>query len=110
MDELRTLSDGLDYDQVKALPYLSQVIEETLRLYAAIPFGLPRYVPEGGATLAGRYIPGGMTVSAQAYSMHRNPSVFPEPLKFDPSRWEKPTQEMKDSFVPFGGGSRSKCF
>ncbi|KAI2783193.1 putative cytochrome P450 [Daldinia loculata] len=104
--ELSTLPDGFTDLDLKKLPYLDHVIQETLRLYSAAPSGLPRVVPPGGATLAGHYIPGGYTVSSQAYSMHRNPTVYPEPLKFDPSRWENPTQAMKDAFVPFGGGSR----
>ncbi|KAK8011693.1 hypothetical protein PG990_010658 [Apiospora arundinis] len=54
----------------------------------------------------GHYIPSGYVVSVGAYSMHRNPSVFPDPERFDPSRWVSPTKDMKDSFVPFGGGSR----
>ncbi|KAI0854016.1 putative cytochrome P450 [Daldinia vernicosa] len=104
--ELNTLPDGFTDLDLKKLPYLDHVIQETLRLHSAAPSGLPRVVPQGGATLAGHFIPGGYTVSAQAYSMHRNPAVYPEPLKFDPSRWENPTRAMKDAFVPFGGGSR----
>ncbi|KAI4859602.1 putative cytochrome P450 [Hypoxylon rubiginosum] len=104
--ELQTLPSDFSEQDVRGLAYLDLVIQETLRLYAAAPSGLPRVVPPGGATLAGRFIPGGYTVSAQAYSMHRNPSVYADPLKFDPERWIKPTRAMKDSFVPFGGGSR----
>ncbi|KAI2465630.1 putative cytochrome P450 [Annulohypoxylon bovei var. microspora] len=106
MTEIRTLPDNFEDPDVKKLTYLDLVIQETLRLYSAAPSGLPRVVPPGGATLGGYFIPGGYTVSAQAYSLHRNPAVFPSPLKFDPSRWENPTKAMKDSFVPFGGGSR----
>lgn len=106
--ELQTLPSDFSEQDVRGLAYLDLVIQETLRLYAAAPSGLPRVVPPGGATLAGRFIPGGYTVSAQAYSMHRNPSVYADPLKFDPERWIKPTRAMKDSFVPFGGGSRGK--
>ncbi|KAM0814770.1 putative Cytochrome protein [Seiridium cardinale] len=104
--ELGTLPDGFEYADVKNLSYLNQVVEETLRMYPAAPAGLPRTVPPGGATLAGHYIPAGYTVSAQAWTMHRHPEVFPDPLKYEPSRWENPTQAMKDTFVPFGGGSR----
>ncbi|KAI0131094.1 putative cytochrome P450 [Daldinia grandis] len=106
LEELNTLPDGFTDLDLKKLPYLDHVVQETLRLYSAAPSGLPRVVPQGGAALAGHFIPGGYTVSAQAYSMHRNPAVYWEPLKFDPSRWENPTREMKDAFVPFGGGSR----
>ncbi|KAI1106419.1 putative cytochrome P450 [Jackrogersella minutella] len=104
--ELRTLPDGFGDQDLKTLPYLDQVIHETLRLYAAAPAGLPRIVPPEGATLCGYFIPGGYTVSAQAYSLHRDPASYPDPLRFDPSRWANPTQKMKDSFVPWGGGSR----
>ncbi|KAI0834222.1 cytochrome P450 [Hypoxylon sp. FL0890] len=106
MAELRTLPDGFEDEDAKKLPYLDNIIQETLRLHTAAPAGLPRVVPPGGATFGGYFIPAGYTVSAQAYSMHRNPKVYPDPLKFDPSRWEKPTKAMKDSFLPFGGGSR----
>ncbi|KAK6955072.1 hypothetical protein Daesc_002702 [Daldinia eschscholtzii] len=104
--ELSTLPDGFTDQDLRKLSYLENVIQESLRLYSAAPSGLPRVVPQGGATLAGHFIPGGYTVSAQAYSMHRNPAVYREPLKYDPSRWENPTKAMKDAFVPFGGGSR----
>lgn len=106
--ELRTLpEDFLDQD-IKNLPYLNQVITETLRLYAAAPSSLPRVVPQSGAKLAGHCIPGGFTVSTQAYSLHRDPIVYTDPEKFDPSRWERPTKEMRDAFMPYGGGTRSE--
>ncbi|KAI1389176.1 putative cytochrome P450 [Hypoxylon trugodes] len=104
--ELQTLPADFGDQDLKGLPYLDMVIQETLRLHSAVPSGLPRVVPAEGATLCGHFIPGGYTVSAQAYSMHKNPAVYPDPTKYDPSRWEKPTKAMKDSFVPFGGGSR----
>jgi cytochrome P450 len=110
LSELRTLSDDFDYERLKALPYLNLVIEETLRMYSAAPAGLPRTVPHGGAEFLGYHIPAGYTVAVQAYSFHRNDTAFPDPLKFNPERWENQTKLMKDSFVPFGGGSRSKYY
>ena len=108
-EELKALPEDFDDNILKPLPYLNQVIDETLRLYAAAPSGLPRVVPPGGAELAGHWLPGGSTVTTQAYSLHRDPAVFPRPEVFDPSRWAAPTKEMKDSSMPFGGGSRSTC-
>lgn len=64
---------------LELLPILSAVIEETLRLYCAAPGSLPRTPPKGGATLGGYYVPEGTTVSTQAYSLHRDPTLFPDP-------------------------------
>ncbi|KAL7627817.1 hypothetical protein AAE478_002012 [Parahypoxylon ruwenzoriense] len=106
--ELNSLQDDFTHDDVKELPYLNQVIDETLRLYPAAPAGLRRAIPAEGATIADVWFPGGVTVQTQSYSLHRNPIAFPDPERFDPSRWEKPTQAMKDCFIPFGGGARSE--
>lgn len=77
--ELATLpADFSDHD-LKKLPYLRIVILETLRLYTAVPFGLPRIVPPEGANFVGYQIPAGTTVSTQAYSLHRDPAIFPDP-------------------------------
>ncbi|KAH8691949.1 putative benzoate 4-monooxygenase cytochrome P450 [Talaromyces proteolyticus] len=104
--ELASLPPDFRDTDCRELPFLNQVITETLRAYPVIATALPRIVPSGGAVLAGYSIPGGMTVSTQAYSLHNNPVVFPAPQTFDPSRWETPTKEMNDSFMAFGGGSR----
>lgn len=108
VEELQQLPEDYHDQDLAKLPYLSQVIKETLRRHAPAPAGLPRLVPPGGATFAGTYLSGGSVVSTQAWSLHRNPDVYPDPEKFDPDRWASPTKEMKDWFMPFGGGSRGK--
>lgn len=110
VDELAGLPRGSGFDdaELRRLPFLNQVIDEALRLYASAPAGLPRVVPPGGATLAGYALPGGTVVSTQAYSFHRIESIFPDPERFDPSRWECATKEMRDASMPWGGGSRSE--
>ncbi|RDW70880.1 cytochrome P450 [Aspergillus mulundensis] len=99
--------EGLSDVHLRDLPYFNQVINEALRLYPAVPSGLPRVVPEKGSTLAGHWIPGGATVTTQLYSLHRDGEVFEDPERFDPSRWENPTKAMKDAYMPFGAGSRN---
>jgi cytochrome P450 len=77
--ELQNLPDGYQDEDLKALPYLNQVIQETLRLYSAAPAFLPREVPAGGCEIDGHWMPGGTAVQTQAYSMHRNAEIFPKP-------------------------------
>lgn len=78
--ELAGLPESFTDRDLRDLPYLSQVIDETLRLYPAVPSALPRSVPPEGAQFNGYSLPAGCTVSSQAYSLHRNPKIFPDPL------------------------------
>ncbi|KAK2022786.1 cytochrome P450 [Colletotrichum zoysiae] len=107
LDELDGLPEDYTYEDLRELKYLNCIVDETLRLYTALPCCLPRTVPPGGAVLAGKFIPSGFTVATQAYSLHRNEEAYPDPFRFYPERWEHPTQLMKDCSMPFGGGSRS---
>lgn len=43
------------------LPYLKAVITETLRIHHPTPSQLPRLVPNGGRTICGHFIPGGVS-------------------------------------------------
>lgn len=108
MEELNSLPEGYTDEDLQKLPYLANVIEETLRLHPVVPSALPREVPPSGASLAGHWVPGGVTVSCQSYSMHRDPQAFPDAERFMPERWENPTKEMKEAFMAFGRGSRGK--
>lgn len=105
-DELPRPGADLDDARLRALPYLNQVVEETLRLYPGVAGGLLRTVPAEGADISGCWIPGGTVVSCQAYSMHRDPRVFPNPGIFYPERWAEPTAEMKAAMMAWGGGAR----
>lgn len=79
VEEVTALPDGYTNEDLKQLQYLNQVLDEILRLFSAAPSSLPREVPKGGFEVDGYWIPGGVTVSTQAYSMHRDPVLFPEP-------------------------------
>ena len=110
VERLRAEVNGLPNDFVAEdtmkLPYLNCVVQETLRLYGAAPGGLPRTTPSQGAVLCGLYIPADVTVTTQAYTLHRNPDIYEDPLVFKPQRWLNPTQAMRDAYMPFGAGTR----
>lgn len=98
--------------EIDALPLLQAIIMETLRLHAPIPGTQPRITPAPYSTLVGKYIiPPNVRVSAQAYSLHRNHEVFPEPESWQPRRWLKEQtstelDEMRRWFWAFGSGGR----
>ncbi|KAL4997826.1 cytochrome P450 [Aspergillus recurvatus] len=120
--ELRTLHPILSYTEkgtatdlplaidVDALPYLDSVLMETLRLYPSVPGRQPRVVPKSCSLGGYDSIPAGTTVHCSAYSLHRTPEVFPEPLAWRPGRWleASPEQlrEMRRWFWAFGSGGR----
>ncbi|KAH6698497.1 cytochrome P450 monooxygenase [Leptodontidium sp. MPI-SDFR-AT-0119] len=106
-DEVATVP--LEDKHIEKLPVLNAVIEESLRLYCAVPGTLPRVSPSGGWTFCGYYIPEGVTVGTQAYTIHRDPTIFPNPEGFDHTRWLGPKESLEEpkSFLhPFGAGSR----
>ncbi|TVY31591.1 Cytochrome P450 monooxygenase [Lachnellula occidentalis] len=101
-------------DQISAastatLPYLTAVLNETLRLCPPLPDGLRRQVPKGGAVICGHLIPEGMTVSVPCWATFRSSSNFASPDVFSPQRWlsEDSSQfesDNKAAFQPFSTG------
>lgn len=108
VQELQELPVDFTEAHLREIPLLNHVVDEAMRLYSAAPSTLPRAVPPGGVELAGYQFREGVEVSSQAYSLHRDPLIFPDPDNFVPSRWETPTKAMKDSYMPFGRGPRGK--
>jgi cytochrome P450 len=125
---LETLREELDrenldtpvaFDRAQKLPYLSAIIDETMRLQPAVGLALERLVPEGGLTLPdGRVIPKGTIVGVNPYVVHRNEDVFGQkPDAFEPERWLRRETENEVAFeqrlgrmmrcnLTFGSGKR----
>ncbi|XP_075214496.1 putative cytochrome P450 6a14 isoform X2 [Lycorma delicatula] len=99
-------SHEFDYEAVKKMVYLEQVINETLRLHTITPV-LARYctkeysIPETDVILDK-----GTAVVIPAVSLHMDPQYFPEPNKFNPDRFENMEAVPKGVFFPFGSGPR----
>ncbi|KAI0018876.1 cytochrome P450 [Xylariomycetidae sp. FL0641] len=104
--ELAALPRDFTDADLRGLRYLDMVITETLRRYPVAPSALHRVVPREGAAMRGHWLPGGAVVRTQNWSLHMNEAVFPDPMRFDPGRWECPSKAMTDAIMPFGGGSR----
>ncbi|KAL2846871.1 cytochrome P450 [Aspergillus pseudoustus] len=91
------------------LPYLDAVVKEALRCAPPIPMSFPRYVPSGGKSIEGYFLPEKTIVSCQPYTVHRlDTAVFPEAEKFNPDRWmeENRAAERNRLFFAFSTGGR----
>jgi cytochrome P450 len=96
------------YDTVANLPYLKACIEESLRFRPASSMGLPRVVPQGGRTIAGRFVEEGVTVSVPTYTLLRDQEAFESPNTFNPDRWiEGDKEKMSKAHLPFSTGPRA---
>ena len=101
------------FRHLEQLPLLHAVLMETLRLNAPIPGPQPRISLDGAMVGGYGKLAPGVRVSAQAYSLHRNPDIFPDPDEWQPLRWiaKDPQQEahVKDRsrwFWAFSSGGR----
>lgn len=78
--------------QVENLPYLSAVIQETLRLHPGAVLRSTRVSPDedlhyDDGSNPKWIIPAGTPISMSVSMLHSNPDIFPEPYKFKPERW-----------------------
>ncbi|KAJ5691115.1 hypothetical protein N7488_011850 [Penicillium malachiteum] len=112
-EEIRsTFSEDRDITSTKCsrLSYLNAVIEESLRWYPPLVTNLPKIIPEGGDTIDGNMIPGGVTVSTHHYASYHASANFALPEKFIPERWLGDTRfqdDKRDVVQPFSLGPRN---
>ncbi|KAH8891580.1 cytochrome P450 [Thozetella sp. PMI_491] len=101
-----------EYEAISKLPLLDAVVQEILRLRPAAPSGLQRLSSENGGVIDGIAVPPNVIISCQALSSQRDPTIFPEPDRFNPQRWidggESGTLElMREQIIVFGKGARA---
>ncbi|KAJ9204907.1 hypothetical protein DTO166G4_7697 [Paecilomyces variotii] len=106
------LSNFISYrESLSSLPYVGAVIKEAMRLHPSVGLILERHVPKQGVTLCGKHIPGGTVVGINAWVIHHDANIFPDPESFIPERWIESSEErlkiMEQSYFVFGSGSRT---
>jgi cytochrome P450 len=84
--------------------YLTATIQETLRRRPVLPQAEPRLVKKPVEIGGWRYEPG-VVLAANAWLVHHDPDVYPDPFAFRPERF---LQEPPGTYtwIPFGGGRR----
>jgi sterol 14-demethylase len=108
LDELYADGREVSYQAMREIPRLEHSIMEALRLHP------PLIILMRKVTRDFHYkewtVPAGKLVAASPAVSNRMPECFPEPDRFDPSRYEKGRDEDKQLFawIPFGAG-RHRC-
>ena len=99
-DRLPTAAD------MPRLVYCEQIVREAMRLYP--PAYLIGRRPVEDVTIGGHLLPAGTNVLMCQWVVQRDPRWFPDPLRFDPSRWANGAASHlpKYAYFPFGGGPR----
>ncbi|KAJ3499440.1 hypothetical protein NLG97_g337 [Lecanicillium saksenae] len=119
VDDARHLPSWLQLEQ---LPYLSAVVQESLRLVYGVPGRLARIAPDedmvycdtrkaAASNVDNCYvIPRGFAVGMSSYLVHSNEDIFPEPHQFKPERWLDERGQKNNSLgrylMSFSKGSR----
>ncbi|MGW6795227.1 cytochrome P450 [Streptomyces chartreusis] len=105
-NELDTVLNGrpVTFDDLPQLEYTQRLIQETLRLHSVSWIQMRRTIAP--VKLGDKHLPTGAEILFSATTMHRDPDLYPDPLRFDPNRWLSPLQ--RESFQPFSAGPR-KC-
>ncbi|TXG69520.1 hypothetical protein EZV62_004455 [Acer yangbiense] len=103
MEILKAKKEGepLNWEDVKKMKYTWCTASEVLRLYPP-SIGAFREA-KTDFSYGGYTIPKGWKIFWNAHTTHKNPKYFPDPEKFDPSRFEG-SGPPPYTFVPFGGG------
>jgi cytochrome P450 len=91
-------------EDVANLPFIRQIVDETLRLYP--PAAMISRSAVGEDTLCGRQIRRGDTVIVPIYALHRHHQLWEAPDKFRPERFADRKTVQRYAYLPFGDGPR----
>ncbi|PQE23646.1 cytochrome p450 17a1 protein [Rutstroemia sp. NJR-2017a BVV2] len=104
------LSALVKYEETRThLPFIAASIKETIRLNPPFPNWFARIVQPEGKTIDGIYIPGGVDITSNAYTVQRDRDLYaPDPDSFRPERWlvEGKEAEYDAATYAFGMGPR----
>ncbi|MGF7237121.1 MAG: cytochrome P450 [Frankia sp.] len=99
-------------DDLPRLPYTDAVFRESMRLYPPV-WAMGRHLTEE-REVGGFLLPAGSTLLFSQWVVHRDERWWPNPDRFDPTRWlgatigvgAAPPDQPRYSYFPFGGGPR----
>jgi cytochrome P450 len=93
-------------DAIARLTLTERTVKEAMRLYPPA-YSLGR-LAEHEVAIAGQRIPAGSIILLSQWATHRRPDLWPEPQRFDPTRFEPAAEQARPryAYFPFAGGLR----
>lgn len=108
IDEIEAVTAGepVAADHIARLTYTRQVFSEAMRLYLPAPVVTRTALQD--FRLGEHDIPAGTVLYVPIYAVHRHTTLWEEPDRFDPSRFqpEKVKARHRYAYMPFGAGPR----
>ncbi|KAL7165172.1 hypothetical protein ACSBR2_040949 [Camellia fascicularis] len=98
----------VEESHINKLPYLQAILKEVLRLHPILPLMVP-HCPSQTCIIGGYTIPKGARVFINVWAIHRDPSIWENPLEFRPERFLDGKWGYRGAdfnYFPFGFGRR----
>ena len=94
-----SLPDVVSYDTVRKLPYLTSIIQESLRIHPPYVGLLEKSVPQAGDYLPdGRFLPAGTLIGSNIWAIQRDRTIFGDDAEtFRPERWLECESEQRSA-------------
>jgi cytochrome P450 len=109
LEELGTILQGRtpNSSDLSQLPYLKQVVQESMRLYPPV-WGIARRSTNEN-NFRGYTVPANSYIAITPYVLHRHPDHWVEPNLFNPDRFEQGQNQSRHpyAYLPFGAGPRA---
>ncbi|KAL8170901.1 hypothetical protein V2J09_022705 [Rumex salicifolius] len=102
--ESKAAGELLQWEDVQKMRYSWNVVSEVMRIIPPVPSGFREAIVD--FDYEGYSIPKGWKLFWIPASTHKDPSLFPDAPKFEPSRFEG-SGPAPYTYVPFGGGPRT---
>lgn len=95
-DEKLPPTGNISWNEAQNLPYFQACLKEAMRVRPAVGLNITRLVPPDGAELDGHFFPGGVTVAANGWVLHRDRATFGKDADvYRPERWLEDPEEAK---------------
>ncbi|GJX52569.1 flavonoid 3'-monooxygenase-like protein [Tanacetum coccineum] len=108
LDDVVGKDNIVEESHITKLPYLYAIMKEVLRMHPTLPLLVP-HCPSDSCVIGGYTIPKGAQVFVNVWAIHRDPSIWENPLEFRPERfldgkWDYSGNDF--NYFPFGSGRR----